>query len=482
MKRLALLPCCLLLFLLLPSCREQEEKNLPRISWSEPSARYRIHEGEQIKLIPIVQYTDETTVYLWMVDDRVLSTATLFNFNGEQAGEFYVKLIVSNRYGETQDEVKVTVLAKETQLLPELPPPGGWKFPWTSINIAQGRSIKVKAYMTEGQDEVSQVFHGTAQGRYTVTLTALQQGAEVSQDFIINVCPPEGSYRRGSAGQALVDRVYEFMPAPGHQVNGYIIVGDAFPDGCTHQQACDTVLAHFQRRWSISLGAQGGYLIAGFDHSVPASTDGYDLCIKGNPFSYQSEPGIIWVSQDDNGDGLPNDQWFELAGSEYGTDNETLEYAITYYRPRQAGSAIGWRDCQGKTGYVPYMEYWNPHDSYWQPWVEGTATTDSLHTIERTWFGSRLRDRSTYQNGMSDMPAYDWGYVDNLGDFFEDRAGKMGYYKISQARTWDGQPANLQYIDFIKIQTSQTGSTPNLGEISTEVYYISDYHLEPETD
>ena len=54
----------------------------------------------------------------------------------------------------------------------------------------------------------------------------------------------------------------------------------------------------------------------------------------------------------------------------------------------------------------------------------------------------------------------------------------MNYFRLSNARTWDGEPANLEYIDFIKIQTAQIGSTKNLGDISTEIYYISDYHCE----
>ena len=321
--------------------------------------------------------------------------------------------------------------------------------------------------MIASGEEVSTVFNATAEGRYTAILTNPADGSQ--QEFVINVCPAEGTYRRAATGQAMVNRVFEYQPAPGHQVNGYIIVGEAYPAGCTHEQACDSVLAHFSRKWSVSLGAQGGYLVAGFDHSVPSGGTDYDLCIKGNPFSYQSEPGIIWVSQDDNGDGLPNDQWFELAGSEYGTENHRIEYAITYYKPEARKSAVGWRDTDNQTGYVPYLSYWNPSAYYWQPWQQEN---------EMTFFGSRLTDHSTYENGISDIPPYDWGYVDNLGDLMEGPAGKMGYYKISNARTWDGQPANLQYIDFIKIQTGQTGSTPNLGEISTEVYYIGDYHLE----
>ena len=440
---------------------------LPQITWVMSSGRFTIEAGETIQLVPDIDNLDETSSYVWTIEDKVVGHDNYYTFTSNEPGVYYVKLTVSNRYGKVDDEVKITVVEKEVVEYPEIPEHNGWKFPWTEINVAQGRTIKVKAYMTGSNVEISEVFTATVQGRHTVTLRDEASGS--SQDFIINVCPPEGNFKRPSTGKAMVNRVYEYMPAPGHQVNGYIIVGESYPDNCTHEQACDSVMAHFSRKWSVSLGGQGGYLIAGFDHSVPAGGAPYDLCIKGNPFSYQSEPGIIWVSQDDNGDGLPNDKWFELAGSEYGTTNHTTEYAITYFHPEKAKSAIGWRDSNNDTGYIPYMSYWNPKPFYWQSWQKEN---------EMTFFGSRLKDRSTYEKGISDIPPYDWGYADNLGDFIDGPAGKMGYYKISNARTWDGKPADLQYIDFIKIQTAQTGSTPNLGEISTEVYYISDYHLE----
>ena len=220
----------------------------------------------------------------------------------------------------------------------------------------------------------------------------------------------------------------------------------------------------------VSLGGQGGYLIAGFDHSVENSGGDYDLCIKSNPYSYQNEPGIIWVSQDENGDGLPNDTWFELAGSEYNTENEILEYAITYYKPIEGKKPIYWVDNQGNHGVVPHMDYWNPHPSYWQDWVEGK---------QKTYFGSFLKNYVTYSGGVSDEPAFEWGYADQSGsDYFNGKIGNSGYFKISNAKTWDGKDASLQYIDFVKIQTAQAAYTNNLGEVSTEVYYISDFHLE----
>ncbi len=457
----------------------------PRIAWPMVSARFRMTLGETLMLVPDYERTDETTTYEWKIDGRVVGTADSYTFTPTEVGEFYVTLTVCNRYGTTTDEAKVTVTEPETPL-PEIPEHDyvlGWRFPWTTLNIAEGRSVKVKAYMIErtegctytwtldGQpvegltDEIAFIFQNQPQGTHQLTLTLTNGNITQTQDFCIHVCPPAGTYQRRGGGEAMVSKIYEIKPAPGHQVNGYIIVGDSYPADCTHEQACDTVLAHFQRRWSISLGAQGGYVVAGFDHSVSTNhTGGYDLAIKGNPYDYQSEPGIVWVSQDVNGDGLPNDQWYELAGSEYGMARCTQEYAITYYRPQTRRSATAWRDCLGATGYVPYLSYWNPHDYYWQDWMEGT---------EQTFFGTRLEDRSTYENGASNIPPYDWGYADNLGsDLIDGAAGKMNYFRISQARTWDGQPANLEYIDFVKVQTAQTGATPNLGEISTEIYYI----------
>ena len=273
----------------------------------------------------------------------------------------------------------------------------------------------------------------------------------------------------------LVDKVFEYMPAPGHQVNGYTVVGDFIHDGASMQEACDSVMKHWRKTWMVSLGGQGGYCVAGFKDKVANTNGDYEIAIKGNPYSYQSEPGIIWVSMDKNGDGLPNDTWYELAGSEYGTENETLDYAITYYKPTTPKSDIRWTDNQGGEGIIPYMDAWNKHDSYFQDWIP--TEKDSEGREYHTYYGSRLKDTHTYENGMSMMYPFAWGYADNDGDDYRRNPeinfnGALGYFKISNAVTHDGKPANLPHINFIKIQTGQTGWTPNLGEISTEVYGI----------
>ncbi len=479
-----------LLIVLLCACGEDSpEGPLPTIEWEEVSRRFRIQTDEALSLIPILGNTDERTTYDWQMDGQTVGRERDYTFCTSTAGTYFISLTVSNAFGKTTDEVKVTVSPRNTeQIMPEIPAADTTfrvHFAQTAFYVSRGRSIRIAPALIENGEGASYrwtldgnaagedaeyIFNAETEGTSVLELTGTRDTIVRTQRLHLEVCPPEGTYRRNitAESQAEVNRIHAYRPAPGCMVNGYKLVNLAFPKGCTHEEACDTVLVHMQRRWMTSLGGWGGYLIAGFDHSIANSGD-YDLCIKGNPFSYQSEPGIIYVSQDENGDGQPNDTWYELAGSEYGTANHETGYAVTYYRPGQAASAIAWRDSKGQSDFIPYLSYWNPEPSYWQDWMEGDTYT---------FYGSRLASHHTYENGVGNLPAYAWGYADNEGsDYTDTPIGKAGLYKISNARNWRGEAANLSYIDFVKVQTAQTGYTPNIGEISTEVYYIGDYQL-----
>jgi hypothetical protein len=61
-----------------------------------------------------------------------------------------------------------------------------------------------------------------------------------------------------------------------------------------------------------SLANIGGYLITGFDHSVEKRPEGKELRIWGNSAMFFPEPGAVWVMQDSNGNGRPDDVWHEL--------------------------------------------------------------------------------------------------------------------------------------------------------------------------
>lgn len=473
------------------ACDEEEQGPAPEIIWSSSSRRYTVVEGEEITIVPDVKHAGLWGEFRWYLDGREVSRERHYIFRADKVGDYFLKLTVSNAFGKTSDEVKITVTVPSApEGLAYLPATDGkfrWHFSQTLHHVSEGRVTCLgPAWVENGQgvDYLWLIDNKPVAGDSTLCVQAIREGKHVyqvqawmgdsllaAQDLQVNFCPPQGTYRRPATAQsqAMVNRVLEYRPAPGYMVNGYRLVDEAFPVGCTHADACDSVLAHMQRRWMTSLGAWGGYMVVGFDHSVENSGGDYDLCIKGNPFSYQNEPGIVWVSQDENGDGLANDTWYELSGSLTGTSEHRTGYGITYFRPQIDRVATGWRDVDGHTGEVPYLAYWNASASYWQPWIEG----DSL-----TFCGSRLASHHTYENGASQMPALEWGYADNEGtDTHTTTIGQAQLLRICAARNWEGRPVDLDYIDFVRIQTGQVGSTPNLGEISTEIYFVGDYHL-----
>ena len=106
-----------------------------------------------------------------------------------------------------------------------------------------------------------------------------------SQTLSVNVCAAEGPYYRpaDAASRASTVRVFEYLPAPGLWVSGYMY-GPLFT-ATTMAEACAYVQSRFDINYMISLGAWGGYVVAGFDHSVDNSGGGVDLAIRGNPYS-----------------------------------------------------------------------------------------------------------------------------------------------------------------------------------------------------
>ena len=79
---------------------------------------------------------------------------------------------------------------------------------------------------------------------------------------------------------------------------------------------------------------------------------------------------------------------------------------------------------------------------------------------------------------------YDWGYVDNFSpidrltnDNNAGAAANANYFKISNAIDDKGNPVDLKYIDFIKVQVGVNAKSGWLGEISTEVFGFFDYSM-----
>ena len=221
----------------------------------------------------------------------------------------------------------------------------------------------------------------------------------------------------------------------------------------------------------VSLGGFGGYIVVGFDHSVD-NTTGYDLAIRGNAFDGSSEPGIVWVSRDENGNAIADDEWYELSGSDTMAESTIRAYSVTYYRSEADNQPVKWTDSEGSEGEIDYLEAYHKQSSYYPKWIGKDSYTLT---------GTRLEARNYDKSGTGTMwvqPAYGWGYADNFSaeDYVEDDKS-LNLFDIANAIDRDGLSVELEYIDFVKVQTACNAKSGWLGEQSTEVVDFLDYGL-----
>ena len=281
----------------------------------------------------------------------------------------------------------------------------------------------------------------------------------------------EDHYRAATDSSSHVwSAVKEYTPAPG-QFIGETKTGGFTGEESTSADAVKYAESRLKENKYVSLGGFGGYIVVGFDHSVDNAT-GYDLAIRGNAFDGSSEPGIVWVMQDENGDGKANDTWYELAGSDTMAETTLRDYSVTYYRPESAGQPVKWIDSNGEEGEVDYLEAYHKQPSYYPTWIGKDSYTLT---------GTRLEARNYDKSGNGSywvQPTYDWGYVDNFSaeDYIENDK-TLNLFDIANAIDKEGKTAVLDYIDFVKVQTACNTKSGWLGEQSTEVTDFIDYGL-----
>ncbi|HIZ86430.1 MAG TPA: cell surface protein, partial [Candidatus Coprenecus stercoravium] len=446
-------------------------QNPPVISLPGAIGGFSVLQDSILVLAPEVSSVLPVT-YSWTVDGKEVSTDSVYTFPTEETGMFDAGLRVVNRDGADEIEFTVEVLSPGEAF--------SWTFDRTEYGICAGRSLMLRPldikypfdavyiWSVDGNEVQSgqtpeYVFDLTAEGSHTVNVTMRNSYTTASQDLTVAVLPAEGTYFRPADGSsnAFISRVFEYTPAPGQFINeGYT--------AATPAEACDYAFQRLSESQFVSLGAFGGYIVVGFDHSVESGGEGaLDLQITGNAHSSSSEPGIIWVSQDENGNGLPDDTWYELRGSEYGKPETWHDYAVTYYRPSGPGMSVEWTDNRGNSGTVDYLKAFHRQDSYYPAWI----TADSY-----TLRGTRLQDRLVDESGNGSLwvgHPFDWGYADNWSATDPD----IDKFSISDAVRWDGEPAGLKYIDFVKIQCGVQAKGGSTGEQSTELTLIRDLHL-----
>jgi hypothetical protein len=200
-----------------------------------------------------------------------------------------------------------------------------------------------------------------------------------------------------------------------------------------------------------SLGCAGGYEVWTVDHQASYK-------IQGNAFGGWHEAGTVWMQEDRNGNGLPDETWHELRGGDEDDpawkDRITRRYAVTYFKGSDHSTVneygqlireVYWADSKGRTGMVPggFPSAWGVAGN----WV--------------TYTGTLLRDDGNIATGNYDNLAPMPGYADAIGDTFY----------TSAAMDLAGTPVTLSAVKFIKVQTAVFRYGGLFGDVSTEIKY-----------
>lgn len=279
--------------------------------------------------------------------------------------------------------------------------------------------------------------------------------------------------------------ILKYEPAPGQFIDytQFLNPGQTAAD-LSPDQVCRKLDSLYQAAsftYITSLGGFGGSITVRLDRPVP-NLDGKDFEILGNAFydpahtpqlsdtpGGSSEPGIIWVSQDRNGNGIADDPWYEIAGSEHRHPQTVSDYAITYFFDRDAPSSdIYYRSNTGDTGYI-FRTSFHTQETYFPRWLSDDSIT---YRGRRLPPNARLIESAGRTQWL--MLCYAFGYADNQPNGSPDCGIDLDWAVDSS-----GNPVYLDKIDFIKVVCA-TNQQPDLkiGEISTEFAGILSLHTE----
>lgn len=364
------------------------------------------------------------------------------------------------------DDAYAVIRMKKLKLVTGAP---GDTYKWTVIS-PDGTSTLLS-------DSASCIFVAAGTGTYTIQLDITDGTTTMRETSRVAVITEEIEY------SSTIDEVYDYLPAPGQFVNTM----PEYEEGDTRSDMNTKALASLQSGGLVSLGACGGYMIFGFDHTVVNVTGAKDFAIYGNAVlstnthgeitGGSAEPGAVYVSLDENGNGLPDDPWYELAGSEHGKNGTLRGYTITYRRPDEnkptvPGASgvtdseyIAWSDNAGNSGFIEKNTFHT--QSYYPQWIEAG---ELAYTV------TRLPANGTDVSGNGSnyiLKPYGWGYADNYPNSDKDKNS----FDISWAIDQAGNSVYLPGVDFIKVATAVIQTCGWVGETSTEISGAEDLHL-----
>lgn len=270
-----------------------------------------------------------------------------------------------------------------------------------------------------------------------------------------------------------VSEIIDYKPAPGQLINTTTFGSP---------QAAESIIGNINGL--VSLGAYGGSITIKMEEPIqndPNNPYGIDFTIFGNAMPNWCEAGVVHIMKDENQNGMADDNWYLIAGSDYYFENTESEFQIEYFNPHDENEDILWIDLNQDSGFV-YVNSIHQHAYYPSSDLFPEINQQSQHYSGLKIQG--LVDQSTPGNVSSYLRGF--GFADNM------LRGSAPYYipdnpytealensggdaiDISWAIDDNGHQVFLNEIHFVKITTAINNNAGFLGEISTEIAGIID--------
>lgn len=274
---------------------------------------------------------------------------------------------------------------------------------------------------------------------YTVDLTVIL--GKLTKQVSTKVAVSE----TGKTYTSKVISVIDYLPAPSYSSDNTPFT--------TKAEVMAQIQSDLTEENGISLGTFGGSIVTAFDHTV-INTYGkrdFKVLMNENNGSLKFSPVSIYVAYDANKNGIADEnEWYEIAGSEYHKSTTVKNYEMTYNKPDPAKAAatgtkdwqfdkeyLKWTDNKNAFGFITKTKKWRRYN-YYPQWM------GESYTVKGTKVYLPVKDVSDGEGTVFNVGTFEWGYG-GIKDPSID---------ISWAVDNNGKKVHLPGIDFIKVFVS----------------------------
>ncbi|MFT3902356.1 MAG: PKD-like domain-containing protein [Niabella sp.] len=450
----------LLAVVLITSCRKQEY--LAPVVSGAGAGTDTLNIGDKLVLAPDITNLKGNN-YTWLVNGKEVATGEVnYIFTATEPGDFTVTFRAGNKGGTGEQAFKVfvekplTIALQNTFTVPKCkvleiaptisgPDRNDYKYEWVVGDSIIGQAPAID-------------FISVKEGNYSFALkvTAGKQTATTT----CNVTVENAEY------SAYATKLLDYMPsnANGSSFNWVTPFANGTQFLNTYNDYLTALSQYIKTNPLIDLGLGwwGGYAVYGFDHTIVDVLGKSDIQLFVNDY-YPSYPSYF-VAYDKNKNGIPDDEWYEIKTSVYGTE-DIKDYQVTLslntQNIDQKQVIYEWKDNQG----TEKAWSWTIPSESAALSVPGNYYTNNAVKVYDGWKNSYTLKGKMIKTSITRQVLYkDTKTLD-----------------ITNAVDQTGAPVRLQGIDFLKVQNMsvpyfRTNTDPITG-INQRISGVKDINL-----